>query len=198
MRSVGEVLVVPSCPRAQTAYQNDRAVFTERDRRYVLGAGEEEMNRAVAHVPSSEGEKSLRVFGEMVTYKVSSDQTGGAYSLFEVETPPGGGPPPHVQHREDEAFWVLEGEYEFLGRDLTLRVGAGSLVYVPKGSLHAHVNRGEGPARMLISQTPGGSHERFLEEVEEASGAGIPEIAAEYGIEIAIPRGGARSEEEPG
>jgi mannose-6-phosphate isomerase-like protein (cupin superfamily) len=163
-----------------------------------LGAGEEEMNRVVTHVPPGEGEKSLRVFGEMVTYKVTSDQTGGAYSLFEVETPPGGGPPPHVQHREDEAFWVLEGEYEFLGREQTLRAGAGSLVYVPKGSLHAHVNRGEGPARMLVSQTPGGSHERFFEQVEEAGGAGIPELAADFGIEIALPRGGERSEEEPG
>ena len=156
------------------------------------------MNRAVTHVPPGEGEKSLRVFGEMMTYKVTSDQTGGAYSLFEVETPPGGGPPLHVQHREDEAFWVLEGEYEFLGREQTLRAVAGSLVYVPKGTLHAHVNRGEGPARMLVSQTPGGSHERFFEEVEGAGGAGIPEIAADYGIEIATPQGGARSEREPG
>ncbi|MDQ3792298.1 MAG: cupin domain-containing protein [Actinomycetota bacterium] len=163
-----------------------------------MSAGEEEMNRAVTHVPPGEGEKSLRVFGEMMTYKVTSDQTGGAYSLFEVETPPGGGPPLHVQHREDEAFWVLEGEYEFLGREQTLRAVAGSLVYVPKGTLHAHVNRGEGPARMLVSQTPGGSHERFFEEVEEADGAGIPELAADYGIEIALPKGGERSEEEPG
>jgi mannose-6-phosphate isomerase-like protein (cupin superfamily) len=163
-----------------------------------LGAGEEEMSRAVAHVPPGEGEKSLRVFGEMVTYKVTSYQTGGAYSLFEVETPPGGGPPLHVQHREDEAFWVLEGEYEFLGRDHSLRVASGSLVYVPKGSLHAHVNRGDGPARMLVSQTPGGSHERFFEEIEEAEEGRIPEIAAEYGIEIPMPEGEERAKEGHG
>ena len=45
--------------------------------------------------------------GDLVTYKVTSDQTGGAYSLFEVASQPGAGPPPHVQHREDEAFYVL-------------------------------------------------------------------------------------------
>jgi mannose-6-phosphate isomerase-like protein (cupin superfamily) len=163
-----------------------------------LGTGEEEVKRAVAHVPPGEGEKSLLAFGELVTYKVTSDLTGGAYSLFEVETPPGGGPPPHVQHREDEAFWVLEGEYEFLGRDHSLRAGAGSLVYVPKGSLHAHVNRGDKPARMLVSQTPGGSHERFFEEVEKASGGRLSEIAADYGIEILDSQGEGRSEEEPG
>jgi mannose-6-phosphate isomerase-like protein (cupin superfamily) len=198
MRSVGVLLVVPPSTRAQTAYQDERPDFTERIRRYILGAGEEEMSRAVAHVPPGEGEKSLRVFGEMVTYKVTSYQTGGAYSLFEVETPPGGGPPPHVQHREDEVFWVLEGEYEFLGRDHLLRAAAGSLVYVPKGSLHAHVNRGDGPARMLVSQTPGGSHERFFEEIEEVEEGRIPEIAVEYGIEIPMPEGEERAKEEHG
>jgi mannose-6-phosphate isomerase-like protein (cupin superfamily) len=48
--------------------------------------------------------------GEHLTYKVPSQRTGGAYSLFEVATHPGAGPPPHVQHREDESFYVLEGE----------------------------------------------------------------------------------------
>jgi mannose-6-phosphate isomerase-like protein (cupin superfamily) len=201
MRSVGEVLVVPSCPRAQTVYQNDRAVFTERDRRYVLGAGEEEMNRAVAHVPSGEGEKSLRVFGEMVTYKVSSDQTGGAYSLFEVETPPGGGPPPHVQHREDESFYVLRGEFEFVVEGRTISAGVGSLIYVPKGNLHAHKNVGKGVGSMLVSQTPGGLCEHFFEAVgkpmngdgtplvceDQPDTASVVKVAAEYGIEIPVP-----------
>jgi mannose-6-phosphate isomerase-like protein (cupin superfamily) len=57
-----------------------------------------------------------------VTYKVTGDQTGGAYSLFEVASQLGAGPPHHVQHREDEAFYVLEGDYEFLVEDRTLRV----------------------------------------------------------------------------
>jgi quercetin dioxygenase-like cupin family protein len=51
--------------------------------------------------------------GELLTYKIASQRTGGAYSLFEVTTQPGAGPPPHVQHREDESFYVLEGEFEF-------------------------------------------------------------------------------------
>jgi quercetin dioxygenase-like cupin family protein len=53
------------------------------------------------------------VLGEFHIRKVPSRRTGGAYSLFEVATPPGSGPP-HVQHREAEAFYVLEGEFEFL------------------------------------------------------------------------------------
>jgi hypothetical protein len=39
----------------------------------------------VTHVPPGEG-RSLWVLGELVTYKTTSEQTGGAYSLFEVTT----------------------------------------------------------------------------------------------------------------
>ena len=65
----------------------------------------------VTHVPPGEG-RLLWVLGELAIYKTTSEQTGGAYSL-EVTTQPGGGP--HVQHREDESFWVLEEEYDFPG-----------------------------------------------------------------------------------
>ncbi len=160
------------------------------------------MEKGVAHVAPGEGAKSLWVMGVLVTYKVPSHRTGGAYSLFEVATQPGTGPPPHIHHREDEAFYVLEGEYEFLAGRETLRVGAGSLLYVPKGTVHAHRVVGEGMGRMLVTQTPGGLYERFFEEVgEEASSnvvmvssdagspkaARISEVAARYGIEIALP-----------
>jgi mannose-6-phosphate isomerase-like protein (cupin superfamily) len=155
----------------------------------------------VTHVPSGEG-RSLWILGELVTYKTTSKQTGGAYSLFEVATQPGGGVPPHVQHREDESFWVLEVEYEFLIEGRTIRVGADSLLYVPKGTLHAHKNVGEGLGRMLVSQTPGGLCEHFFEEVGKKVVDGetgpliledqpnlerIMTIGVQYGIEIPPP-----------
>ena len=159
------------------------------------------MEKEVAHLPPGEGRRSLWVLGELLTYKIPSQQTGGAYALFEVETPPRSGPPPHVQHREDESFYVLEGEFEFLSGEKILRVGAGSLLYVPKGLLHAHKNVGEGVGRMLVTQTPGGLYERYFEEVGEpvdGNGGpfvfegqqevdGIVAIAATYGIEIPVP-----------
>jgi quercetin dioxygenase-like cupin family protein len=164
----------------------------------TVEAKEREVGRHVAHFAPGESSKSLWVFGELVMYKTKSDQTGGAYSLFEVVTQPGSGPPPHVQHREDESFYVLEGEYEFLVEDRTLVAGTGSLLYVPRGILHAHSTVGEGVGRMLVSQTSGGLHELFFEEIgqerRDGSTRPIPEappgteriarIAAEYGIEI--------------
>ncbi|HWS82211.1 MAG TPA: cupin domain-containing protein, partial [Rubrobacter sp.] len=124
-----------------------------------------------------------------------------AYSLFEIASPPGGGPPPHIQHREDESYYLLEGEYRFLVEGRAVRINAGSLIYVPRGTLHAHKNVGEGTGRLLLSQTPGGSHERFFEEIGEPAVDGsrppvqadqqhmekIIAIATDYGIEIPSP-----------
>ena len=161
-----------------------------------MGGGQ--IKKGVAHVPPGEGASSLWVFGELVTHKIPSQQTGGAYALFEVTTPPGAGSPPHVHHREDESFYVLGGQYEFLLEGSALRAGPGSLLYVPKGIMHVHKNIGEGVAKMLVTQTPGGLYEFFFEEVgkpaagdagallfeEHLDVAGIRAIAAEYGLEI--------------
>jgi quercetin dioxygenase-like cupin family protein len=165
-----------------------------------LGTKEEEVETGVTHVPPGEG-RSLWVLGELVTYKTTSEQTGGAYSLFEVTTQPGNGVLPHVQHREDESFYVLEGEYEFLDDGATMKAGAGSLIYVPRGNLHAHKCVGEGVGRMLVTQTPGGLYEHFFEEVgkpvdgesgplhfENQPDVGtIVAVAAKHGIEIPTP-----------
>ena len=144
------------------------------------------MPQDIVHVPPDEG-RSQWVLGELVTYKTTSEQTGGAYSLFEVKTSPGGGPPPHVQHREDESLYVLEGEFDFLVEGRTIRAGAGALIYIPKGNLHAHKNVGEGAGRLLVTQTPGGLYERFFESLvfeDQPDVARILALAARYGIEI--------------
>ena len=164
----------------------------------TVEAKEHEIGRDVAYLPPGQGSRSLWVFAELVVCKTRSEQTGGAYSLFEVVTQPGDGSPSHVQHREDESFYVLEGEYEFLVEGRILRAGSGALVYVSRGNLHTHRNVGEAVGRMLVSQTPGGMHERFFEEIGEPamdnSRPSVPAdqpdmeriiaIATEYGIEI--------------
>ncbi len=141
---------------------------------------------------------TLRLFGELVTRKVTGDRTAGAYSLFEVASAPGTGPPPHVQHRADEAFWVLDGEYEFRVEGEVRTATAGALVHVPRGRLHSHRNVGRAPARLLMIQTPAGLYERFLVMVGQpvtsrrASPAStsrpdpdsVVRIAAGFGIEI--------------
>src|SRR5215213_133791 len=164
-------------------------------RKEIMVVEGNKLDTGVSHIRPGEGRRSLSVMGEMVTCKITSDQTSGAYSLFEITTRPGDGPPPHVQHWEDEACYVLEGEYEFLDGGRTIRVGVGSLIYVPRGNLHTHKNVGRGPGRLLVSQTPGGAHERFFEELAESPAApfvskdspeveNVAAIATKYGVEI--------------
>jgi hypothetical protein len=93
------------------------------------------------------------------------------------------------------------GRVRVLEKGGVVVASAGSLVYVPRGNLHTYKNVGSEPGRMLVSQTPGGLHERFFEELgEEAQRLtappaleGQPDIrriamaAAKYGIEISPP-----------
>lgn len=140
--------------------------------------------RSAAHLARDEGRK-IRAPGGGITRKVAAGQTGGAYSLFERSVPPGGGDPPHIQHREDECFYVVEGEIEFLVGEEAVTARAGSLVYVPRGTVHAFTNTGATPARVLDVITPGGAHERLLEEVREYADAGdLRSVYARHGVEL--------------
>jgi len=64
-------------------------VYGTRCRKEIVKTEEEKLERDLSQAPPGEGSKSLWVFRELVTYKVTSEQTGGAYSLFEVMTYPG-------------------------------------------------------------------------------------------------------------
>ncbi|WP_226584493.1 cupin domain-containing protein [Acuticoccus sediminis] len=107
--------------------------------------------------------RAVGVVGDVYTVKTSGKETGGAYSVMEALVPPLGGPPPHRHAREAEAFYVLEGEMEFIADGQRSVGSAGTWVSLPKGSLHRFRNIGDTPARMLILIVPAGLEEFFLE-----------------------------------
>jgi mannose-6-phosphate isomerase-like protein (cupin superfamily) len=144
----------------------------------------ETRERIAAHLARDEG-REIRAPGGLFTRKVAAGETGGAYSLFERSVPPGGGDPPHIQHREDECLYVVEGELDLLLGEELLAARAGSLIFVPRGTLHAFTNRGKMPARVLDLTTPGGTHEVLLEEIGGNASAGdLRRVYARYGIEM--------------
>ena len=151
-------------------------------------------------VGPAEGRAVQMPRAQLVTRKVGSDRTGGAYSLFEVTVGPGGGEGPHVQHREDECLYVVEGRFGFVVEGEQIEAGPGSLVYVPKGSLHAFENAGETAGSLLSIQTPGGAYEGFVGEVggpvteegfpqaeEPPDLEGLAAAGARYGVEMVPP-----------
>src|SRR5918994_5841423 len=102
-----------------------------------------------ASVPPDGGD-SVWLVGDRITVKLTSEDTGGAYSVAEEISPPQGGPPPHTHREEDEGLYVLEGEVEFLLGEDTIPAGAGSYVHAPRGVLHTFKNVGTSPSRVLV------------------------------------------------
>lgn len=95
------------------------------------------------------GIRACNVLGDLIHGKVSATDTNGAFSMVEEVVPPGGGTPPHVHSREDEVFYVLEGECEFWTREGTVRAKAGETVHAPRNIPHCFRNVSDHPARML-------------------------------------------------
>src|SRR5215213_10170728 len=120
-----------------------------------------------------DGGRSIWLMGILLTtFKAVSKETSGEYSLYyETTAPPRLGAAPHIHHRVTEAFYVLEGEFEFLKGERTVRAGVGEFVHVPRGVVHGFTNVGDKPARLLGIVTPGGLHEKMLAEIGEKAKA---------------------------
>ena len=97
----------------------------------------------------------LNIVGEETLVKVSAEDSEDTLAFFHLVAPPMSGPPRHVHTREDELFYVLEGElvFELDGERHTVR--AGDTVYLRRGVVHAYQNFTTSDARLLIATVPG-------------------------------------------
>src|SRR5687768_7476966 len=114
-------------------------------------------------ISSGEG-KSVNVIGNALNIRVRGRDTGGVLSVVESVDLPGGGPPPHIHHREDETFQVIEGEYEFTCAGKTLIARKGATIFAPRGVPHSYRYIGDKPGSLMMTLTPAG-FEDFFEEV---------------------------------
>ena len=116
------------------------------------------------HIPQGEG-KSLWILDELLTFKVhEQSETVG---IFEDEVPPESGPPAHLHRNQDETHYVLEGQFEFVLGERKVNAGVGSVVYVPRTTVHAFTNTGTQKGKILFINTPEGPLEQFLVEFGE-------------------------------
>ena len=143
--------------------------------------------------------RTVAVVGDVYRFLATGDDTNGKYALWEAIVPPGGGPPPHVHSREEEGFYILEGEITLQVGDKRLVASAGMFANMPVGTPHSFKNESSKPAKMLISVAPAGLEKMFFEfGVPVAQGATttppptkaetdkLLEIAPRYGIEIKL------------
>lgn len=103
---------------------------------------------------AGEGE-AIWWLGCLAEVKATGEQTGGLLSLLEITEPPDEAAPLHVHLREDEGFWILEGDVTFEVGDTTIEAHAGDFVFGPRGIPHRYTVGPQG-CRMLFIMTPGG------------------------------------------
>ena len=136
-------------------------------------------------VPPNSGEK---LEFRAVTHKLTGQQTGGAYYLFEAVFGPGNGNRLHLHRREDEVAYVMEGALEVRLADQTVVVEAGSVAHLPKNIPHAIRNPLKTQSRYIFMAIPAGL-DQWFDALEAAQRDGplddamYNKLSLDYGIE---------------
>ncbi len=143
------------------------------------------------------GGKHIAIAGDINSILASKHDTGGTYSVVEAKVFPTGGPMPHIQTREHEGFYVLEGEITFNVEGKEIVAKPGTFVNVPPNVTHSFKNLTNSLAKMLIILAPGGLEDLFVRVGNVVSDSTIQpppmsedqmkkftDLISEYGVEI--------------
>src|SRR6185437_10364058 len=94
--------------------------------------------------------------GRDLTFKVTGDDSGGAFDYFVVGVAPHGGPPLHVHHLQEETIHVLKGRFKIRIGDELFYCAEGGFAYLPSKVPHAFLNLTDEPGEIIVVYTPGG------------------------------------------
>ncbi|MFH4964800.1 cupin domain-containing protein [Gaetbulibacter sp. M235] len=100
--------------------------------------------------------EQLLVLTDVIKVLSINEESNNHYAIFEESVPPLGGPPPHT-HPDEEVFYILDGDFEFVLNDLEnpFKALPGSVVHVPSNAVHTFKNVGTSSGKMLVIITPG-------------------------------------------
>lgn len=141
--------------------------------------------------------KHIAIAGDINSILASKDDTDGTYSIVEAKVFPSGDPVPHIQTREHEGFYVLEGEIIFNVDGNEIVAKSGTFVNVPPNVTHSFKNKTDNLAKMLIVLAPGGLENLFVEVGDEVTDPAVQpppmsdgqmkkfsNLVSDYGVEI--------------
>ena len=114
--------------------------------------------------------------GRDLIFKVTGEDTGGAFDYFIVEVAPHGGPPLHVHANQEETIHVLKGHFKIRIGDEIVYCKEGGFAYLPSKIPHAFLNLTDEPGEIIVVYTPGGGH-KFYEELGPLTRNGSPDRA---------------------
>jgi quercetin dioxygenase-like cupin family protein len=119
-------------------------------------------------IMSPEAAEQIRPFGIDMKVMLGAEHTGGVFSAVLAEVRPGDGPPPHLHRDREECFFVVAGSYWLSVNGNESTIGPGTLVFVPRGTVHAFKNVSIGMGKLLEWTIPGsnGDYFRAMSEME--------------------------------
>jgi quercetin dioxygenase-like cupin family protein len=146
-------------------------------------------------------DRSVWYSGWLMTFLATAEDTQGKFALIEGVARKGNVPPPHIHHREEESFYVLEGEMTVSIADRTVKATPGTMVTVPRHVVHSFTIDSE-QLRVLILVTPAGMDGWFKEFSVPAPAMTLPpaaevpyseiermiEVSPKYGMEFVLPK----------
>lgn len=119
----------------------------------------------------------------LCTVKATAESTGGSFSVVHHVAPGGFATPYHLHHNEDEAFYVLDGEYTFICDGKKHVLGRGGYIFLPRGIPHGVRVDGSVPATMLILASPGTEFVGMMEQMSEPATERILPSSKEVDLE---------------
>lgn len=138
--------------------------------------------REVRVVRPGDPRETLHGAGDEYHILATGEDTAGDYFAMEAVVPPGGGPPAHIQTREEEAFYVLEGEVVFYPAGDRIVARTGTFLNVPRGVAHRFQNESRATARMLIFFAPAGIEQMMLRMAADPEN--YVDIGKKYGVQF--------------
>jgi mannose-6-phosphate isomerase-like protein (cupin superfamily) len=134
---------------------------------------------------------STAVQAEATPCKVSSKDSGGACTIFELNALPRSGPFLHVHHREDEWYYVLSGEFLFRAGTEEFTLQTGGSIWLPRGIPHVWANTATTNGKLILMCQPGG-FEKFFDDIgkvplDKKSPDTMQDLMAKYGMEMLGP-----------
>jgi mannose-6-phosphate isomerase-like protein (cupin superfamily) len=123
--------------------------------------------------------------------KLSSGDTNGACTIFEMNALPRSGPFLHVHHREDEWYYVVSGNFLFRAGGKDQHLLTGGSIWLPRGIPHVWANTDTSQGKLILMCQPGG-FERFFDEIgsvaaDKKSPEKMKELMAKYGMDLLGP-----------
>jgi quercetin dioxygenase-like cupin family protein len=113
--------------------------------------------------------------GSLVRFKILARDTDHAFEMYEREVPPHTiGADPHYHEATDETFYVVSGTATIQVGEKRRPFAAGSIVVVPRQTVHGYWNETAEPIKLLITFCPGLDHERFFQGLSRLK-AGPPD-----------------------